>query len=134
MADRKESKVPARESGALQPEARANVRTIAPAVDIYEKEDGLYLLADMPGVPLERIRVDTEKDVLSITGSFEAGTVLTGDPVYTELAPCEYHRAFALGEDLDTARITATLRDGVLELFLPKAARAKVKKIKVEAA
>ena len=134
MAEKKERHVAVREGVAPAPEAHPSVRTIAPDVDIYEKEDGLYLLADLPGVPADGLRVDTEKDVLTITGSFKGEGVFPREAVYSELAPCEYYRAFSLGEDLDAGRITATLKDGVLELFLPQAARAKTRKIKVESA
>lgn len=114
--------------------AEPRVRTVAPAVDIYESEDGLTLLADLPGVATDGVKLDVDKDVLTISAKMPVGSALPGEPWYAELAPCEYHRAFALGDELDAARITATMKNGVLELVLPKAERAKTRKIKVEEA
>lgn len=115
-------------------EARPGLRTVAPAVDIYETDEGLVLLADLPGVPIEAVRLDVDKDVLTIAARLTGEGLFPGEAVYAELSPCEYYRAFALGEDLDPARISATMRNGVLELVLPKAERAKTRKIKVEGA
>jgi len=107
-------------------------RTIAPAVDIYEDSDRLHVFADLPGVTTDGVRLDVEKDVLTIGARFTGEGVLSGEATYSELGPVEYYRAFALGEDLDPARITATMKNGVLELVLPKAERAKTRKISIE--
>jgi HSP20 family protein len=118
-----------------RPEARQTaVRTIAPAVDIFEDGDKLYLLADLPGISTDGVRLDVDKDVLTISAKFGGESIFKGEATYSELAPCEYYRAFALGEDLDAARITATMKNGVLELVLPKAERAKTRKIPVNLA
>jgi HSP20 family molecular chaperone IbpA len=113
-------------------EPRAALRKVAPAVDIYEREDGLVLVADLPGVPSDGVGLDIDKDVLTITARFLGGEALPGEATWSELGPREYYRAFALGDDLDAARISATMRNGVLELLLPKAERAKTRKIQVD--
>jgi len=117
---------------AERPEERQpKMRTVAPPVDIYEEGDQLFLLIDLPGVTTDGVRLDVNKDVLTIEATF-AGE-LGGEASYSELAPASYYRAFELGDDLDTARINATMRNGVLELVVPKAERAKTKKIQVQA-
>lgn len=113
--------------------ARRALRKVSPAVDIYEKNETLYIVADMPGVAKDGVKLDVDRDVLTISARFEGEGFLPGKATYSELAPVEYYRAFALGEDLDPARISATLRNGVLELSLPKAERAKTKKIQIQA-
>lgn len=105
-------------------------RTVAPAVDIFEDGDRLNLLVDLPGVATDGVRLGVEKDVLTIEARFAAE--LPGESTYSEFGPVAYYRAFALGDDLDTARISATMKNGVLELVLPKAERAKTKKIQVQ--
>jgi len=115
-------------------EPARSLRRVTPPVDIYEDQERLYLLADLPGVSTEQVKIDVEKDVLTISAAFVGEGFFPGEAAYSELAPVEYFRAFALGEDLDAARISATMRNGVLELELPKAERAKTKKIKVELA
>ncbi|HVY62150.1 MAG TPA: Hsp20/alpha crystallin family protein [Planctomycetota bacterium] len=121
-------------AGARPEPRQATGRTVAPAVDIYEDGDKLCLIADLPGISTEDVRLDVDKDVLTIGARFTGEGFFKGEAAYSELAPCEYYRAFALGEDLDAARITATMKNGVLELVLPKAERAKTRKIPVNLA
>jgi len=109
------------------------VRRVAPAVDIFEREDGLVLLADLPGAKEGDVKIDVDKDVLTISARFGEGGFAPGVEFYSELWPREYYRAFQLGELLDSAHITAKMRNGVLELVLPKAERAKTRKIEVKA-
>jgi HSP20 family protein len=121
-----ESRAHAPERSAPQP----RLRTVAPPVDIFEDGERLHLLIDLPGVATDGVKLGVEKDVLTIEATFQAE--FPGRSTYAELGPVAYYRAFALGDDLDTARITATMRNGVLELVLPKAERAKTKKIQVQ--
>jgi len=116
-----------------QVETRSTVRRVAPAVDIYEGEDALTVVADLPGVATEDVKLDVERDVLAISARFLGEKVLPGDSVYSELLPCEYYRAFALGDELDASKISAHMKNGVLELKLPKAERAKTRKITIDA-
>lgn len=131
--DKAERRVQVRE-GEPRPEGRPALRTIAPAVDIFEGEDSLVLVADLPGVSTGDVQLDVDKDVLTISARFSGEGVLRGEAVYSELEPCEYYRAFELGDDLDVARIGANMKNGVLELKLPKAERAKTKKIRIDQA
>jgi HSP20 family molecular chaperone IbpA len=130
--DQNERRVKAREGIAQGDGGAPAGRVIAPAVDIYEEADRLHVVADLPGVKTDGVKLDVVKDVLTISARFTGEGILRGEAAYSELAPIEYHRAFALGEDLDPGRITATMKDGVLELVLPKAERAKTRKVKIE--
>jgi HSP20 family molecular chaperone IbpA len=110
--------------------AERGVRTVAPRVDIYETDTAYVLLADMPGVATDGLDIETERDTLVIRGRVVRPEKL---PDYQEFELADYHRAFTLTEDLDTARITAALRDGVLRVEIPKSERTRPKKIPVRA-
>jgi HSP20 family molecular chaperone IbpA len=104
------------------------VRTMAPCVDIYETEKSYVLLADMPGVTPDGLDVVAERDELVVRGRVERPTTT---PDYQEFEPADYYRAFSLTEDLDADNTTATLRDGVLRVGIPKSPRTQPKKIPV---
>jgi HSP20 family protein len=104
------------------------VPTVSPRVDIYETEKAYVLLADMPGVGPDGLDVVAERDELIVRGRVDPPATT---PDYQEFELANYYRAFALTEDLDTAAITATLKDGVLRVEIPKSARVQPKKIPV---
>jgi len=104
------------------------VRTMAPCVDIYETEKSYVLLADMPGVTPDGLDVVAERDELVVRGRVERPTTT---PDYQEFELADYYRAFSLTEDLDADNTTATLRDGVLRVEIPKSPRMQPKKIPV---
>jgi HSP20 family protein len=105
------------------------LRTISPAVDIYETEKAYVLLADLPGVGSSGLDVVAERDQLIIHGRVEHSTTT---PDYREFELADYHRVFTLTEDLDTDGINATLRDGVLRVQIPKSVGVQPKKIPVQ--
>jgi HSP20 family protein len=104
------------------------VRAVLPRVDIYETERAYCLVADMPGVGAEGLEVIAERNTLVIHGRVEPPAVR---PDYREFELGDYQRAFILGEDLDTDGVTASLRDGVLRVEIPKSPDAQPKKIPV---
>ncbi len=119
---------------------------VAPDVDIYEEDDSLVLVADVPGVGAGGVEVSLENGVLELTahggpekivdeksGDEKGGDEKGGEPEYAEYRPVSYHRSFSLSEDIDADNIAATIRHGVLTLALPKSARAKPRKIAVKA-
>jgi HSP20 family protein len=102
-----------------------------PAVDIFETEKELTLLADMPGVASEDVTIDLRDDTLTIIGDvkpFESGEE---KDVVIEFEIGRFQRQFTLSEAIDQARIEAKLTDGVLRLTLPKAEKAVPRKIEV---
>jgi HSP20 family molecular chaperone IbpA len=105
-----------------------------PAVDIVETSDELLVLADMPGVTPEGLDVRLEGDVLTISGRPKGDEYEGLKPLHVEYSVGGFHRRFTLGETIDRERIKAELRNGVLQLHLPKAERAKARRIEVLAA
>ena len=105
-----------------------------PAVDILETKDELVLVADMPGVPPDGVDVGLEGDELSIEGRVRSGEYDGLKPLYVEYGVGGYYRRFTLGEMIDREGIKAQMKNGVLVLRLPKAERARARRITVDAA
>jgi len=108
--------------------------SLAPAVDVYEAEDGtIVLAAEVPGAGNDKVDVRVEKGVLTIWAD---GTLPElGDDyarTYSGFPGGEYFRAFALSDEVDREQIEASLTDGVLTVRLPRAAAAKTRKIDIK--
>lgn len=101
-----------------------------PAVDIYETEKELTLLADLPGVDSESVEIDVRDDTLVITGKVQPQES-DGNALLTEYRVGNYFRRFTLNEAVDQGAITAALSDGVLKVSLPKAAKAAPRRIPI---
>jgi HSP20 family protein len=106
-------------------------RTYVPDVDIYETAEGLWLWADMPGVDEQSLEIQVDNNVLSIEGRVALQEYDNLVPLYTEYNVGNYARRFTLSNTIDTERIKARMSNGVLELELPKAERAKPRKITI---
>ena len=104
-------------------------RTYVPDVDIYETPDSLWLRADMPGVDEQSISVQLDDGVLTIEGQVDVKAYENVTPLYTEYNVGNYVRRFSLSSDVDSERIVARMQNGVLALELPKAERAKPRRI-----
>lgn len=104
---------------------------LVPAVDVYEDSQGILLKADLPGVTNENLNVRVEADQLTIEGRVSLGESVQLDPVYGEVRVAQYRRVFALGRDLDTSKIDAGMKNGVLTLRIPKAEQAKPRRVEV---
>jgi HSP20 family protein len=109
-------------------------RTYVPDVDICETAEGFWLWADMPGVDKDSIEVNLADGVLSINGQVSLKEYDKLTPVYTEYNVGHYARRFTVSPDIDAERIVARMNNGVLELQLPKAERAKPRRIAVSVA
>lgn len=117
-------------------EAAERTRTrplYAPRTDIYETDDGLVIMVDMPGVPAEAADATLEKRMLTIRGRTQDQAPEGFSPVYREYTPGDYERVFTLSEDIDAERIEAQVKGGILRLFLPRAAAAQTKRIQIRA-
>jgi HSP20 family molecular chaperone IbpA len=106
--------------------------TYIPPTDIYETPDSIVVLAEMPGVAPDGVDITLERRVLTICGRATEQQHKGYQQVYAEYADGDYERVFTLSEDIDRDRISATLKDGVLHLALPKAERAQARKIELK--
>ncbi len=112
----------------------ANARTtpaLLPPVDIYEDAGGITLFADLPGVAREDLSVGVDGRSLTIEAPLKLGEANSLTPLYAEVRANHFRRSFELSSDLDTSKIDAGLRDGVLTLRIPKAEQAKPRRIDV---
>ena len=107
---------------------------LTPPADIYETGDSLIVLCEMPGVPPENVDITLERRVLTLRGRGGIQQHTGYRRVYDEFADGDYERVFTLSEDIDSARIEATHKDGVLQSVLPKAGPAKARKIELKSA
>lgn len=108
-------------------------RAVLPAVDVFEDAGGITLLADLPGVQKDQLELKMEGDALLIEGNVQPLTPQGLEPVYAEVRIPRYRRSFTLSRELDTSRIEANLKDGVLNLRIPKMAHAQPRRITVSA-
>jgi HSP20 family protein len=100
-----------------------------PATDIFETEQTLTVIMEMPGVARENVDVRVENDVLTVEGSIDFSKYEGIQPVYTEYNVGNYVRSFQLSSRIEQSGISAELKDGVMTLVLPKAEKAKPRKI-----
>ena len=106
-------------------------RYYIPCADIYETDDALTVVMEMPGVEKKHIEVNVENDVLRVEGRIDFGKYEGLDPLYTEYNVGHYARSFTLSRKIDQQQITAQLDNGVLRLTLKKAAEAKPRQIAI---
>ncbi|HET6185228.1 MAG TPA: Hsp20/alpha crystallin family protein [Acetobacteraceae bacterium] len=106
-------------------------RYYMPPADIYETDEALTVLMEMPGVARERLKVSLENDVLQVQGEIDLGKYEGMEPVYAEYNVGHYARSFTLSRKIDQERIGAQLQDGVLTLTLPKAREAQPRRIPI---
>ena len=111
-----------------------NTVVISPRVDITENEKEVLLVADMPGVGQNGVDIDLERNVLTIRGTRSAEIMEGFELTNAEFQPVySYERQFTLGDTIDRENISASMKDGVLRLILPKVAEAAPRRIVVKA-
>ncbi|MBN1269057.1 MAG: Hsp20/alpha crystallin family protein [Kiritimatiellae bacterium] len=103
-----------------------------PATDIYEKDDAICVVCDMPGVDEQHVTVSLENNVLTISGCAEPQRHEGYDLLHAGYLPGQYWRTFTLNEGIDRSRIRARMKQGVLRIDLPKAEEARPRTIAVE--
>jgi HSP20 family protein len=108
---------------------RMQERYIQPPADIYETEQGLALLADLPGVSPNDLKIRLEDNILTIQAT--AKHLVESEPIYQEFELYNFFRQFELSEEVDQEKITAELTHGCLKLLLPRAEKAKPREIRV---
>ena len=133
MAPAQELEVQQKRELEKKEEPTTPARTFLPNTDIYETEDALMLVMEMPGVGNEHADITLEDDVLSVTGRIDFSRYEKLQPIYTEYNIGYYRRSFSLSPSgTDEHRISADMKDGVLTLTLPKAERVKPRRIQLK--
>lgn len=105
---------------------------ITPACDIYESDDEILVVADVPGATADMLDINLEKGELTLEARREA-PVQPGTFLGVEYRDCDFRRRFAVPGGIDADRISAELREGVLHLHLPKSEALKPRQIPVQA-
>ena len=113
--------------------AAADAPAMVPAVDVTENESGITVKADLPGVSRDSLHVRVDGETLTIEGQVNLGTAQGLEPVYAEVRTAQYKRSFVLSRDLDTSKIDASMKNGVLTLTVAKLEQAKPRRIPVRA-
>ncbi len=106
-------------------------RYYVPYTDIYETEEALSVVMEMPGVEKNDLNVALENDVLRVDGHIDFSKYEGMEPVYTEYNIGHYTRSFKLSNKIDQGQISAQLEDGMLTLTLPKAKEAQPRRISI---
>lgn len=108
-------------------------RVFTPDVDIYEKDNEIVILADLPGVNAQDLTIDLKDSILTITGDVAEPAEDADQEVLREYLTGRYFRQFTLSDVVDQGRIEAKLADGVMRLTLPKIPAAQPRRIEVKA-
>jgi HSP20 family protein len=102
-----------------------------PPIDIYDSEDGLVLLADLPGVTIESLEIQVQDNRLTLFGRVTSAVPAEARLLHQEFEWGDFLRSFILSDEVDHDRITAKLNNGVLEVVLPRAPKTTPRKIQV---
>lgn len=103
-----------------------------PYTDIFEQDDSLMVVMEIPSVERKDLDINVEKNLLSIEGRINFSKYDHLKPLYTEYNVGRFSRSFSLSNEIDQSGITARVEDGVLSLTLPKAKEATTRRIEVQ--
>lgn len=131
MASRQELQVQKKREQETREESTIPARVFVPSADIYETQDALTVILEMPGVEKSNVDVRVEDGVLSVLGKLDLSKYQGLQPLYVEYNVGHYSRSFQLSSKVDQSKIAAELKDGVLSLKLPKVEQAKPRTIEV---
>lgn len=122
------------DSSTAMEKSRERELFLIPAVDIFEDPHQLTVQAEMPGVSKDTLNVQADRNSLVIEGDVALDLPAGMSAVYADLQTTKYRRTFALSGELETERIAASLKDGLLTVRIPKRAEFRTRKIKVDVA
>ena len=129
MASQQELAVREKQELTTKEEKTVPGRFFVPYTDIYETDEALTLVMEMPGIDREHIDIALENGVLRVEGKIDFSKYQDLEPVYTEYNVGHYARSFSLSGKVDQERIGAQYKDGILTVTLPKAAEARPRRI-----
>ena len=119
------------ESTGVETTARERAAMLTPAVDIFEDAHQITVQAEMPGVSKDKLNVQADRNELLIEGDMQIDMPTGMAALYADLQTTRYRRSFVLSGELETERIEATLKDGLLTVRIPKRVEFRTRKIKV---
>ena len=132
MARSQELEVQEKKELVSKEEKTVPARYYMPNTDIYETDDALIVVMEIPGVEKKDMDIHIENDVLRVEGRVNFGNYEGMEPLYTEYNVGHFARAFTLSSMIDQQQITAKIEDGVLTLTLKKAREAMPRRITIE--
>ncbi|HYL01670.1 MAG TPA: Hsp20/alpha crystallin family protein [Steroidobacteraceae bacterium] len=124
--------VSTQESTGIESRSRGREVVLIPAVDIFEDAHQITVQAEMPGVSKEKLNVQADRNELLIEGDMEIAMPSGMAALYADLQTTRYRRSFVLSGELETERIEASLKDGLLTVRIPKRVEFRTRKIKVD--
>jgi HSP20 family protein len=131
MAQSQALEVQEKKEAAAREEKTVPARYYVPNTDIYETEDALTVVMEMPGVEKKDVEINLEDDVVRVEGRIDFAKYEGLEPLYSEYNVGHFARAFSLSDKIDQNTISAQLEDGVLTLTLKKAKEALPRRIAV---
>jgi HSP20 family protein len=131
MAEKQELQVQQKREVDKAQESTTPTRAFVPSADIYESENALTVVLEMPGVSRDNVDVNIEGGVLTVEGRIDFSKYEGLQPVYSEYNVGPYRRTFQISSQIDQSGITAEMRDGIITLELPKAEAAKPRRVQV---
>jgi len=103
-----------------------------PRTDIYETEDKIVLMLDMPGIDPKTIDITLEENILKVYGYSNPEEPEGYSLMHSEYETGDYERSFRLSDKIDQGKIDAVYKNGTLQLTLPKSEKAKPQKIEIK--
>ncbi len=113
------------------PDQEPQRRALRPAVDIFENEQALHLYANLPGVPESNLSLEVDGDTLSIAGDVSIDMPDELQSLHADIRANRFQRVFTLSKELDSSRIEASLKNGVLAVTIPKREEVKPRRIEI---
>jgi len=132
MANQQSLEVQEKKEVASREEKTVPLRFFVPSTDIFESDEALTVVMEMPGVDRKDLRIDLENDVLRVEGRIEFSKYDKLAPLYTEYNVGHFSRSFSLSNKIDQQQINAGFEDGVLTLTLKKAKEAVPRRISLD--
>jgi HSP20 family protein len=131
MSDTQELAVREKQELANKEEKTIPGRYFVPQADIFETDEALTVIMEMPGVEKKNVSIALENDIVRVEGQIDFGQYQGMEPVYTEYNVGHYARGFTLSSKIDRDSISAQLDDGVLTLTLPKVKESVPRRVAV---
>lgn len=104
-----------------------------PEIDILESRERFVIYADLPGVDEGSVDVRLERGTLTLDAQLATLPDTRWSPLHTEYRLGSYHREFRISDQIDSEGVTAQMRNGVLELVLPKSVQHQARRVAVQA-